>query len=51
MAGSPEAMARESEFLGRLSRVATWRISGDRLLLSDQAGTELLTFRKSPSGR
>jgi len=51
MAGSPEAMARESEFLGRLTRVATWRISGDRLLLSDQAGTELLAFRKAPSGR
>jgi heat shock protein HslJ len=51
MAGSPEAMARESEFLGRLSRVAAWRISGDRLLLSDQAGTELLAFRRAPSGR
>ena len=51
MAGSPEAMARESEFLTRLTRVASWRISGDRLLMFDQAGAEVLAFRRSAPER
>jgi len=51
MAGSPEAMALESDFLSRLVRTARWRIDGDRLSLSDATGAELMTFTRTAPGR
>ena len=45
MAGSPDAMALESAFLGRLQRVAAWRLDGDRLVLLDAGGAALMVLR------
>jgi len=50
MAGPPEAMALEADFLGRLQRVAVWRIEGDRLRLFDGGGAELMGFRRMAPG-
>lgn len=47
MAGPPEAMALEAEFLGRLQRAGHWRVAGDRLRLLDAAGAELMTLRRA----
>jgi len=47
MAGPPEAMALESEFLSRLQRAGGWRIDGDRLRLLDAKGLELMTLRRA----
>ena len=50
MAGPPEAMALEAEFLARLKRAGHWRARGDRLRLLDAAGAELLSFhREAPA--
>jgi heat shock protein HslJ len=46
-AGSPAAMAVEREYLGRLGRVASFRISGDELTLFDAAGDALLVYAAS----
>jgi len=50
MAGPPEAMALEADFLGRLQRAASWRIEGDRLRLLDDTGAELMTLRRMAPG-
>lgn len=50
MAGPPEAMQLESEFLARLQRAGTWRVDGDRLRLLDGAGAPLMTLRRAPAG-
>jgi heat shock protein HslJ len=50
MAGPPEAMALESEFLSRLQRAGGWRIDGDRLRLLDAKGLELMTLRRAAPG-
>ena len=47
MAGPPEAMALEAEFLGRLQRAGHWRVAGDRLRLLDAAGAELMSMRRA----
>lgn len=47
MAGTPEAMALEGEFLGRLQRAGHWRLAGDRLRLLDSAGAELMSMRRA----
>jgi len=51
MAGSPEAMALESDFLARLLRTASWRIDGDRLRLLDASGGELMSFTRAAAAR
>jgi putative lipoprotein len=48
MAGPPEAMALESDYLARLQRVAAWRIAGDRLRLFDASGVTLMVFERAP---
>jgi heat shock protein HslJ len=50
MAGPPEAMQLESEFLARLQRAGTWHVDGDRLRLLDGAGGPLMTLRREPAG-
>jgi heat shock protein HslJ len=50
MAGPPEAMALESEFLSRLQRAGGWRIDGDRLRLIDAKGIELMVLRRAAPG-
>jgi heat shock protein HslJ len=50
MAGPPEAMALEADFLGRLQRVAGWRIDGERLELLDDRGVGLMTLRRMAPG-
>ena len=51
MAGTPEAMALEREFLSRLQNVDSWRIEGDRLFLRDAAGTELIALQRESRTR
>lgn len=51
MAGPPEAMALESEFLGRLQRAGHWRVEADRLRLLDAAGGELMSLRRAAPGQ
>jgi len=51
MAGTPEAMALEREFLSRLQNVDSWRIEGDRLFLRDAAGTELIALQREARAR
>jgi heat shock protein HslJ len=51
MAGPPEAMALEAEFLGRLGRAGHWRVDGDRLRLLDAGGGELMSLRRLPPGQ
>lgn len=51
MAGPPEAMALESEFLGRLARAGHWRVDADRLRLLDAAGGELMSLRRAAPER
>jgi len=51
MAGPPEAMALEREFLGRLQRAGHWRVDADRLRLLDAAGGELMSLRRVASGQ
>lgn len=51
MAGSPEAMALESDFLARLQRTASWRVEGDRLRLFDANGAELMSFNRAAAAR
>lgn len=51
MAGSPEAMALESDFLARLLRTASGRIEGDRLRLFDAGGAELMSFSRAAAAR
>jgi putative lipoprotein len=50
MAGPPEAMALEADFLGRLQRVTGWRIEADRLQLLEGSGSELMTLRRMAPG-
>jgi len=50
MAGPPELMALESEFLARLQAVAAWKIDGHRLRLSDAAGLELIVLERARAG-
>ena len=50
MAGPPELMALESEFLGRLQAVSAWKIDGSRLRLSDAAGLELIVLERARTG-
>lgn len=50
MAGPPEAMAFESEFLARLQQAGGWRIVGDRLRLLDAKGLELMALRRATPG-
>ena len=47
MAGPPEMMALESEFLARLQAVAAWKIDGKRLRLSDAAGVDLIVLERT----
>ena len=50
MAGPPELMALESEFLVRLQAVSAWKIDGSRLRLSDAAGLELIVLERARTG-
>jgi heat shock protein HslJ len=50
MAGPPELMALESEFLVRLQAVSAWKIDGSRLRLSDAAGLELIVLERVRTG-
>jgi len=50
MAGPPELMALESEFLARLQAVVAWKIDGDRLRLSDAAGGDLIILTRAKAG-
>jgi heat shock protein HslJ len=50
MAGSPEAMALESEFLSRLQRAGGWRTDGERLRLLDAKGLELMVLQRAAPG-
>jgi heat shock protein HslJ len=50
MAGPPEQMALESEFLVRLQAVAVWKIDGNRLRLSDAAGLEMMVLERARTG-
>jgi len=50
MAGPPELMALESEFLVRLQAVVAWKIDGNRLRLSDAAGLELMVLERARTG-
>lgn len=50
MAGPPELMALESEFLARLQAVSAWKIDGNRLRLSDAAGLELIVLERARTG-
>lgn len=47
MAGPPDIMALESEFLTRLQAVAAWKIDGNRLRLSDAAGGDLIVLERA----
>lgn len=51
MAGPPESMQLEAEFLGRLQRVGHWRVDGDRLRLLDAAGVALMEMRRAAPDR
>jgi heat shock protein HslJ len=51
MAGPPEAMALEAEFVGRLQRAGHWRVEADRLRLLDAAGGELMSLRRAAPGQ
>ncbi len=51
MAGTPEAMALERDFLSRLQNVDAWRIEGDRLVLRDAAGTDLIGLQREARAR
>ena len=51
MAGPPEAMALEAEFLARLQRAGHWRVQGDRLRLLDAGGGELMSLRRASPGQ
>lgn len=44
MAGPPEAMRLEQQFLAALGRVARWEADGDQLVLRDADGATQLTF-------
>lgn len=44
MAGPPELMRLESDYLAALGRAAAYRASGDSLTLVDAAGAPVLTF-------
>jgi heat shock protein HslJ len=50
MAGPPELMALESEFLARLQAVVAWKIDGDRLRLSDPTGGDLIILTRAKAG-
>ena len=50
MAGPPDAMAAESEYLARLGRVARYETGAGRLRLMDASGTTLLEFQAAPAG-
>lgn len=50
MAGPPEAMMLESEFLARLQRAGVWRVDGDVLRLRDAGGAELMSLRRAAPG-
>ena len=41
-------MEQESRYLGLLGNVSTWRVEGDRLILSDTEGADLLIFAQAP---
>jgi lactoylglutathione lyase len=47
MAGPPEAMHAEQEFLASLARIATAVVEADALVLGDDAGGEVLRFLDS----
>jgi heat shock protein HslJ len=49
MAGPPEAMQLEADFLARLQRAGGWRIDRDRLRLIDATGGELMTLQRAPA--
>jgi heat shock protein HslJ len=51
MAGTPQAMALERDFLSRLQNVDSWRIESDRLVLRDAAGTELIGLQREARAR
>lgn len=50
MAGPPEAMALEADFLARLQRAAGWRMVGEGLELLDDGGAALMTLRRMAPG-
>jgi hypothetical protein len=50
MAGPPEAMALESEFMSRLQRAGGWRADSERLRLLDAKGLELMVLRRAAPG-
>lgn len=45
MAGPPERMEREQQFLADLARVANWSLEDSQLILGDAAGTAVLRLR------
>jgi heat shock protein HslJ len=45
MAGPPEAMDIERRFTGALAGATRWRIDGQTLILTDNAGKRIATFR------
>lgn len=51
MAGTPEAMALESDFLGRLNRVTAWRADGAQLKLLDSRGAVLVELKSLEASR
>ena len=51
MAGPPDAMALEAEFVGRLQRAGHWRVEADRLRVLDAGGDELMSLRRAAPGQ
>ncbi|KLK87627.1 hypothetical protein SZ63_10025 [Methanoculleus sediminis] len=45
---TPGVMDQEAAFMGHLANVSSYRTEGDRLILTDAAGTDLLFFVQAP---
>lgn len=48
MAGAPEVMRLEQEFLAALAAAKTWQVRGDSLELKDGAGKAIARFLRAP---
>jgi heat shock protein HslJ len=45
---TPGVMEQEAAFLGHLANVSSYRVEGDRLILTDAEGTDVLFFVQAP---
>ncbi len=45
---TPGVMEQEASYLGHLANVSTYRVEGDRLILTDNEGTDVLFFVQAP---